>query len=47
MADTTFGLAVIGAVTGVGSLVWNVVSFFWQGARPKLTPIVGVPHLTP
>jgi hypothetical protein len=42
MAVTTFVLAVIGAITGVASLAWNIVSFSLQGARPQLTPIVGI-----
>jgi hypothetical protein len=42
MAVATFVLAVIGAVTGVASLAWNIVSFLWQGARPQLTPIIGI-----
>lgn len=42
MAVTTFILAVIGAITGVASLGWNIVSFSLQGARPQLTPIVGI-----
>jgi hypothetical protein len=41
MAVAAFVLAVIGVLTGAASLTWNVVSFLWQGARPKLTPIVG------
>jgi hypothetical protein len=36
-----FILAVLGFGVGVASLTWNIVSFLWQGARPKLTPIVG------
>jgi hypothetical protein len=35
-------LAVVGAVTGVASLAWNIASFFLQGARPQLTPIIGI-----
>jgi hypothetical protein len=42
MAVAAFVLAVIGAITGVASLTWNVVSFLWTGARPKLTSIVGI-----
>jgi hypothetical protein len=38
-------LGIIGTVLGASSLTWNVVSFLQQGARPKLTPVVGV--LTP
>lgn len=35
-------LGIIGTVLGASSLTWNVVSFLQQGARPKLTPVVGV-----
>jgi len=42
MGVATFVLAVVGAVTGVASLGWNVVSFLRQGARPQLTPIIGI-----
>jgi hypothetical protein len=42
MAIAAFVLAVIGVITGVASLTWNVVSFLWTGARPKLKPIVGI-----
>jgi hypothetical protein len=38
-------LGIIGTVLGASSLTWNIVSFLQQGARPKLTPVVGV--LTP
>jgi hypothetical protein len=38
-------LGIIGTVLGASSLTWNVVSFLQQGARPRLTPVVGV--LTP
>ena len=34
-------LGILGFGVGVASLTWNIVSFLWQGARPKLTPIVG------
>jgi hypothetical protein len=37
-----FVLGVIGAITGAASLGWNIVSFLLQGARPQLTPIVGI-----
>lgn len=42
MAVASFVLAVIGSVTGVASLAWNVVSFLWQGSRPQLTPVIGI-----
>jgi hypothetical protein len=38
-------LGIIGTVLGASSLTWNIVSFLQQGARPRLTPVVGV--LTP
>ena len=41
MAVAAFVIAVIGAITGVVSLTWNVVSFLLEGGRPKLKPIVG------
>jgi hypothetical protein len=34
-------LGILGFGVGVASLTWNIVSFLWQGARPKLTPVVG------
>jgi hypothetical protein len=36
-----FVLGIIGAVLATGSLGWNIASFVLQGARPKLTPVVG------
>jgi hypothetical protein len=36
-----FILAIVGTVLAAGSLGWQVLSFLLQGARPKLTPIVG------
>jgi hypothetical protein len=38
----TFALGVLGFGTGVASLTWNVVAFLLQGARPKLTPVIGL-----
>src|SRR5262249_58004836 len=38
-------LGIIGIVLGASSVSWNIVSFLQQGARPRLTPVVGV--LTP
>lgn len=35
-------LGIIGIVLGASSLTWNIVSFLQQGARPRLTPVVGV-----
>jgi hypothetical protein len=40
-----FVLGVLGFGVGVSSLTWQVYTFLMQGARPKLTPIVGM--LTP
>jgi hypothetical protein len=37
-----FVLGIIGTVLAAGSLAWQVWSFILQGARPKLTPIVGL-----
>ncbi|UGT90309.1 hypothetical protein [Mycobacterium ostraviense] len=38
-------LGIIGTVLAAGSLGWQVWSCVLQGARPKLTPVVG--FLTP
>jgi hypothetical protein len=38
-------LGIIGTVLAASSLTWNIASFLLQGARPRLTPVVGV--LTP
>jgi hypothetical protein len=38
-------LGIVGTVLAAWALMWNTVSFLLQGARPKLTPVVGV--LTP
>jgi hypothetical protein len=38
-------LGIIGTALAAWALTWNIVSFLLQGARPKLTPVVGV--LTP
>jgi hypothetical protein len=37
-----FVLSIVGTVLAAGSLGWQVLSFLLQGARPKLTPIVGM-----
>jgi hypothetical protein len=37
-----FVLGIIGTVLAAGSLGWQVWSFRLQGARPKLTPVVGI-----
>ncbi|WP_343577710.1 hypothetical protein [Mycobacterium sp.] len=41
MTVAAFVLGLIGTVLAAGSLGWQVWSFRLQGARPKLTPIVG------
>jgi hypothetical protein len=38
-------LGIVGTVLAAWALTWNIVSFLLQGARPRLTPVVGV--LTP
>jgi hypothetical protein len=37
-----FVLGIIGTVLAAASLAWQVASFVYQGARPKLTPVVGI-----
>lgn len=41
MTVAAFVLAIVGTITAAVSLTWNILTFLWQGARPKLTPIVG------
>lgn len=41
MTVAAFVLGIIGTVLAAASLGWQVLSFLLQGARPKLTPIVG------
>jgi hypothetical protein len=41
MTIAAFVLSIVGTVLAAGSLGWQVLSFLLQGARPKLTPIVG------
>jgi len=41
MTLAAFILAVIGTITATAALTWNILTFIWQGAWPKLTPIVG------
>jgi hypothetical protein len=41
MPDSPLWLGLVGAVTGVGGLVWNGWSYRMQGARPKLQLIYG------
>jgi hypothetical protein len=36
-----FVLGVVGFGVAISSLTWQVCTFLMQGARPKLTPIVG------
>ncbi|MGC2654992.1 MAG: hypothetical protein WA317_15685, partial [Mycobacterium sp.] len=45
MTVAAFILAVVGFGVGAASLTWQVYTFLMQGARPKLTPIIGM--LTP
>jgi hypothetical protein len=40
-----FVLGIVGTVLATWALMWNLVSHLLQGARPRLTPVVGV--LTP
>lgn len=42
MTIAAFVLGVLGFGVGVASLSWNIIAFLYQGARPKLTPLVGV-----
>lgn len=37
-----FVIAVLGFGLGIASLTWQVYTFLIQGARPKLTPIIGM-----
>jgi hypothetical protein len=41
MTLAAFILAVLGFGIAVSSLTWQVYTFLMQGARPKLTPVVG------
>lgn len=42
MTVAAFVLAVLGFGVGVSSLTWQVYTFLMQGARPELTPVVGM-----
>lgn len=42
MTVAAFVLGLLGTVVAVASLTWQVYTFLMQGARPKLTPIVGL-----
>ena len=42
MTVAAFVLGILGFGVGLASLTWQVVSFLLQGARPKLTPIIGI-----
>lgn len=42
MTVAAFVLAVIGTIVAAVSLTWNIVAFLLQGARPKLTLIIGI-----
>jgi hypothetical protein len=35
-------LGIVATVLAASALTWNIVSFLLQGARPRLTPVVGV-----
>lgn len=37
-----FVLGILGFGVGVSSLTWQVYTFLMQGARPKLTPVIGM-----
>lgn len=37
-----FVLGVLGFGVGIASLTWQVYTFLMQGARPKLTPVIGM-----
>lgn len=41
MTVAAFILAVLGFGVAVSSLTWQVYTFLMQGARPKLTPVIG------
>lgn len=42
MTVAAFILGVLGFGVGVASLTWQVYTFLMQGARPKLTPVIGL-----
>lgn len=42
MTVATFVLAVLGFGVGVSSLTWQIYTFLMQGARPKLTLVIGL-----
>ncbi|OBG78837.1 MULTISPECIES: hypothetical protein [unclassified Mycobacterium] len=42
MTVAAFVLGLFGFGVGVASLTWQIYPFLMQGARPKLTPIVGM-----
>jgi hypothetical protein len=42
MTVAAFALGIIGALLAAASLTWNIVAFLFQGARPKLTPVIGM-----
>jgi hypothetical protein len=42
MTVAAFVLGIIGALLAAASLTWNIVAFLFQGARPKLTPVIGM-----
>lgn len=42
MTIAAFILSVLGFGVGVASLTWQVYTFLMQGARPELTPVIGI-----
>ena len=42
MTVAAFVLGIVGTVLAAASLGWQVLSFMLQGARPQLTPVIGV-----
>lgn len=42
MTVAAFVLGVLGFGVAIASLTWQVITFRLQGARPKLTPVVGL-----
>lgn len=42
MTVAAFVLGVLGFGVGVASLTWQVYTFLIQGARPRLTPVIGL-----
>lgn len=42
MTVAAFVLGIVGTVLAAASLGWQVLSFMLQGARPQLTPVIGM-----